>query len=235
MAGRLFWKLFSLLHLRLKLHFFNSFLRIFSGRNWASELLVPEESDIMTKLSWSFFMAYWTDESPFCFKAYFPFLDSHPDLLMHLCPLGQCTRTHYSICGNGNFRCGAALTSYMIAACAWMLKQGTGTSLLPIKSLWNSWFTACHCGLQVQQGFTIPDALCQNKSTTLLGQGKGSGCVLLWQGPSGWLGSTLSVSMGCAAILNPCDFFPPALSNPFWTHLFLVGWFWQAGGSALAW
>lgn len=93
-------------------------------------------------------MTDWTDESPFCFKAYFPFLDSHPNLLMHLCPLGHWTRTHYSNCGNGNFRCSETVTSYLVAASAWMFKQGMGTSLLPIKSLRNSWSAACHCGLQ---------------------------------------------------------------------------------------
>lgn len=170
-------------------------------------MLVPEESDIMIKLSCSFFKTDWTDESPFCFKAYFQFLDSHPNFLIHLCPLGHWTKAHYSNSGNGNFRCRATLASYPVAASAWMFKQGTGM-LLPIQSLWNSWSTACHYGLHVQQGFTVPGALCQTKSVTLLGWGKGSGCVLLWQQPSGWLGSTLPISMGCAAILNSCAFFP---------------------------
>lgn len=66
---------------------------------------------------------------------HFPLLGSCPNL-MHLCPLGHWTRTHYSNCGNGNFKCRATLTSYPVAASAWMFKQGTGTGLLPIKSLW---------------------------------------------------------------------------------------------------
>lgn len=154
---------------------------------------------------------------------------------MHLCPLGHWTRTHYSNCGNGNFRCRVTLTSYPVAASAWMFKQGTGISLLPIKSLWNSWSAACHCGLQVQQGFTIPGALCQNKSTTLLGQGKGSGCVLLWQGPSRWLGRTLFLWAWDVLPFWTLVVSSPALSNPFWNHLFQDGWFRQGGGSALAW
>lgn len=176
----------------------------------------------MIKLSWSFFMTDWTDESLFCFKAYFPFLDSHPNLLMHLSPLGHWTRIHYSNCGNGNFRCRATLTSYPIAASAWMFKQGTGTSLLPIKSLWNSWSTACRCGLQVQQGFTIPDALCQNKSTTLLVRTKAQ-AVSCCAGAEWVIRKHTSCEHGMCCHSEPLWLFPPASSNPFWSHLFLVG------------
>lgn len=167
-------------------------------------------------------MTDWTDGSPFCFKACFPFLDSHPNLLMHLCPLGHWTRTHYSNCGNGNVRCRATLTSYPVAASAWMFKQGMGTSLLPIKSLRNSWSAACHCGLQVQQGFTISGALCQNKSTLPCWVwAKAQAVFCCGRGQVGdWEAHFLTVSIGCAAILNPCGFFPVL---PIWTHLFQVG------------
>lgn len=175
----------------------------------------------MIELSWSFFKTDWTDESPFCFKAYFPFLDSHPNL-MHLCPLGCGTRTCYSNCGNGNFRYRATLTSYPVAAGVWMFKQGTGTSLLPIKSLWNSWSTACHCGLHVQQGFTVPSALCQNKSVTCWVRAKAqavsyccSSQVGDWEAHFLWAWDVLP--------FWTLVVFSPALSNPFWTRLFQAG------------
>lgn len=85
----------------------------------------------------------------------------------------------------------------------------------------NLWSTACHYGLQVQQGFTIPSARCQNKSTALLGQGKGStqwarSVLRCCRDHAGTQGKyTLPTDMGCPAMLSAWGFFSCLVQSLF--------------------